>query len=332
VNELVRLPRPRFRAAAGLVRLGAAATGMAIHRPTAPSGRSPTRRDAPGRSRPIFVTNTVEQCAYILGHARVAVADIAPAKPMPRGSVAAFAPRLETIVLLEGESGVLAWSPAAPTRARQGGGERGAAMTAAQRPDDVATLIHLGRRAPKGGADAPNRPDRLHGARILGREPDAALPASRAHRRAELTSAAPSRRLHLLRAGDGGRAAALGELRPTISSACRGLGEAQSASRNSGTPLRHGCSAGARHGPRRLRSQNGAGLLPARRADRLVLSKLRTKLGSTRRHAAPPRRRSRSARSSSSRSHPGLRSTVSRPRARARSRFPRSSGSEPWAR
>ncbi len=154
-----------FRAAAGFVRLGVPpATGVAILSANRPEWAIADLAAIAAGAIPagIFVTNSVEQCAYLLDHtdSRIAVADrpeTAAKLDAARALSAAAAggrSQLETIVLLEGESevkGVVSWR-----RLLELGAESGEAAVrerlAAQKPDDVATLIYTSGTtgAPKG--------------------------------------------------------------------------------------------------------------------------------------------------------------------------------------
>jgi len=93
----------------------------------------------------IFVTNSPEQCAYVVDHseARVAIADT-PQALAKLLAVRDRLPHLRTLVLLDGTSdapGVIGWQELI---AAGGAGEREELerRIAAQRPDDVATLIY----------------------------------------------------------------------------------------------------------------------------------------------------------------------------------------------
>ncbi len=152
-----------FRAAAGFVRLGVVpGTGLAILSANRPewaiadlaaivSGAIPTG---------IFVTNTPEQCAYVLDHteATIAVADNAAAFEKLL-AVRGGAPRLKTIVLFElgdlqeaeataERPAIVSWQRLLETGAEAGTDSDAATMSvlaervAAQREDDVATLIY----------------------------------------------------------------------------------------------------------------------------------------------------------------------------------------------
>jgi len=145
-----------FRAAAGFVRLGVVpGTGLAIHSANRPEWAVADLAAIAAGAIPtgIFITNTPEQCAYVLDHteATIAVADNAEAVAKllaARGG----APRLRTIVVFDlderaapapgGEvPAVVSWR-----RLLELGGEAGedgvAERVAAQSADDVATLIY----------------------------------------------------------------------------------------------------------------------------------------------------------------------------------------------
>jgi len=155
-----------FRAAAGFVELGVVpGTGLAILSANRPEWAIADLAAIAAGAIPtgIFVTNTPEQCAYVLDHteATVAVADNAEAvaKLMAaRGG----APRLATIVVFDlGEADERAATRDQPAlvswrRLLELGAEAGEAVVlervAAQREDDVATLIYTSGTtgAPKG--------------------------------------------------------------------------------------------------------------------------------------------------------------------------------------
>lgn len=145
-----------FRAAAGLVELGVVpGTGLAILSANRPEWAVADLAAIAAGAIPtgIFVTNTPEQCAYVLDHteATVAVAD------NPEGfakllAARGGAPRLQTVVLFDlgdlEESAATADRPAVVSWSRllELGAVAGEAAVearlAAQRPDDVATLIY----------------------------------------------------------------------------------------------------------------------------------------------------------------------------------------------
>ncbi len=150
-----------FRAAAGFVRLGVLpSTGVAIHAANRPEWAIADLAAIAAGAIPtgIFVTNTPEQCAYILAHteARVAVADTREALAKLLAARGA-APGLGTVVVFDPEvaddpaNGVVSWR-----RLLELGAEAGEAEVrerlAAQRPEDVATLIYTSGTtgAPKG--------------------------------------------------------------------------------------------------------------------------------------------------------------------------------------
>jgi len=140
-----------FRAAAGFVRLGVTpGTGVAVLSANRPEWAIADLAAIAAGAIPtgIFVTNTPEQCAYVVDHteARLAVVDSSEALAK---LVAARerAPRLETIVVLDpaidagATPGVVTWE-----RLLELGAEAGEAAVrerlAGQRPEDVATLIY----------------------------------------------------------------------------------------------------------------------------------------------------------------------------------------------
>jgi long-subunit acyl-CoA synthetase (AMP-forming) len=137
-----------FRAAAGLVRLGVEpGTGVAIHSANRPEWAIADLAAIAAGAVPtgVFVTNSVAQCRYVIDHveAKVAIVD-GPEALTKLLAVRAELPRLETLVLVEGESdapGVVSWA-----RLLELGAETGESAVrerlAAQRPDDVATLIY----------------------------------------------------------------------------------------------------------------------------------------------------------------------------------------------
>jgi long-subunit acyl-CoA synthetase (AMP-forming) len=303
-----------FRAAAGLVRLGVPpATGIAIHSANRPEWAIADLAAIAAGAIPtgIFVTNAVEQCAYILGHteARVAVADTpetAAKLYAARSASSEPSPQLETIVLLDGESdipGLVTWRRLLELGAEAGDGAVRERL-AAQRPDDVATLIYT-----SGTTGVPKGVELTHrnltwtastGARDTLRLASTDVQLSYlplAHIAEQMLT------IHLP-LHHGGRTcfvpamegvpAALRELRPTIffgvprvweklqSGVEKGIAEAP--------PLRRRMLGWARG--RGLAAayarQNGAPApFASRLADRLVLSKVRTKLGLDRvRHAA----------------------------------------------
>ncbi|MEO8195886.1 MAG: AMP-dependent synthetase/ligase [Thermoanaerobaculia bacterium] len=155
-----------FRAAAGFVRLGVVpGTGLAILSANRPEWAVADLAAIAAGAIPtgIFVTNTPEQCAYVLDHteATVAVADNAAAAAKliaARGG----APRLATIVVFDleasEEQAPTADQPALVSwrRLLELGDEAGEAevqrRVAAQREEDVATLIYTSGTtgAPKG--------------------------------------------------------------------------------------------------------------------------------------------------------------------------------------
>ncbi len=155
-----------FRAAAGFVRLGVVpGTGLAILSANRPEWAIADLGAVAAGAIPtgIFVTNTPEQCAYVLDHteATVAVADNADAVAKllaARGG----APRLRTIVVFdagaEQEAAAAGDRPAIVSwrRLLELGEEAGEARVqervAAQREGDVATLIYTSGTtgAPKG--------------------------------------------------------------------------------------------------------------------------------------------------------------------------------------
>ncbi len=155
-----------FRAAAGFVELGVVpGTGLAILSANRPEWAIADLAAIAAGAIPtgIFVTNTPEQCAYVLDHteATVAVADNAEAVAKllaARGG----APRLATIVVFDlGEADERAATRDQPAlvswrRLLELGAEAGEAVVlervAAQREDDVATLIYTSGTtgAPKG--------------------------------------------------------------------------------------------------------------------------------------------------------------------------------------
>ncbi len=155
-----------FRAAAGFVRLGVVpGTGLAIHSANRPEWAVADLAAIAAGAIPtgIFVTNTPEQCAYVLDHteAVVAVADNVEAMEKliaARGS----APSLRTIAVFDLEAGderaATADRPATVSwrRLLELGAEAGETAVqeriAAQREDDVATLIYTSGTtgAPKG--------------------------------------------------------------------------------------------------------------------------------------------------------------------------------------
>jgi len=137
-----------FRVAAGLVRLGVEpGTGVAIHSANRPEwviadlatiacGAVPTG---------IFVTNSVEQCRYVVDHieARVAIVD-SPESLAKLLAVRAELPRLTTLVLIEGESDapdVISWQRLLAL-GEETGEEPVRQRVAAQEPGQVATLIY----------------------------------------------------------------------------------------------------------------------------------------------------------------------------------------------
>jgi len=139
------------RAAAGLVALGVEpGTGLAIHAANSPEWAVADLAAIAAGAIPtgIFVTNTPEQCAYVLDHteARIAVADDATALAKLRAARAG-ASRLERIVVLD-EAAAPADDPSVVSWRRLlelGDGAHQEAVRqriAAQRPDDVATLIY----------------------------------------------------------------------------------------------------------------------------------------------------------------------------------------------
>ena len=145
-----------FRAAAGFVRLGVVpGTGLAIHSANRPEWAVADLAAIAAGAIPtgIFVTNTPEQCAYVLDHteATVAVADTTEAATKliaARGG----APRLAKIVVFDldasDERAASADQPALVSwrRLLELGTAAGEAevlkRVAAQREDDVATLIY----------------------------------------------------------------------------------------------------------------------------------------------------------------------------------------------
>ena len=145
-----------FRAAAGFVRLGVVpGTGLAIHSANRPEWAIADLAAIAAGAIPtgIFVTNTPEQCAYVLDHteASIAVADNSEAVVKilaARGG----APRLRVIVVFDPgkdqereatseEPAIVSWQ-----RLLELGAEAGEAAVQervkAQKPDDVATLIY----------------------------------------------------------------------------------------------------------------------------------------------------------------------------------------------
>ena len=155
-----------FRAAAGFVRLGVApGTGLAILSANRPEWAIADLAAIAAGAIPtgIFVTNTPEQCAYVLDHteATVAVADNAEAVAKllaARGG----APRLATIVVLDLDEGdervgagdqpaLVSWRRLLELGAAAGEAEV-LERVAAQRAEDVATLIYTSGTtgAPKG--------------------------------------------------------------------------------------------------------------------------------------------------------------------------------------
>ena len=145
-----------FRAASGFVELGVVpGTGLAIHSANRPEWAIADLAAIAAGAIPtgIFVTNTPEQCAYVLDHteATVAVADNAEAVAKllaARGG----APRLGTIVVfdlgegeersaVDGQPAVVSWRRLLELGAAAGE-RRVAERIAAQQADDVATLIY----------------------------------------------------------------------------------------------------------------------------------------------------------------------------------------------
>jgi long-chain acyl-CoA synthetase len=137
-----------FRAAAGMIRLGApAGAGVAIHSANRPEWAIADLAAIAAGAIPtgIFVTNSIEQCAYVVDHteARLAVVDT-PEALEKLLAVRERVPRLATIVLVEGESdapGVVSWRRLLELGAEAGEAEVRARLAAAK-PDDVATLIY----------------------------------------------------------------------------------------------------------------------------------------------------------------------------------------------
>ena len=145
-----------FRAAAGFVQLGVVpGTGLAIHSANRPEWAVADLAAIAAGAIPtgIFVTNTPEQCAYVLDHteATIAVADNAEALAKlvaARGG----APRLATIVVFdldesaereagEGLPAVVSWRRLLELGAAAGD-EGVRQRVAMQRESDVATLIY----------------------------------------------------------------------------------------------------------------------------------------------------------------------------------------------
>ena len=137
-----------MRAAAGFVKLGVVpGTGVAIHSANRPEWAiADLAAIAAGAIPPgIFVTNTPEQAAYVLAHteATLAVADT-PEAAWKLHAARSAAPQLETIVLFEGECevpGIVSWKRLLELGAEAGEGVLRARLEA-QRPEDVATLIY----------------------------------------------------------------------------------------------------------------------------------------------------------------------------------------------
>jgi len=145
-----------FRAAAGFVRLGVVpGTGLAIHSANRPEWAVADLAAIAAGAIPtgIFVTNTPEQCAYVLDHteATIAVADNAEALAKLLAARAG-APRLATIVVFDldesagheagdGLPAVVSWRRLLELGAAAG--EEGVRQRVAmQRETDVATLIY----------------------------------------------------------------------------------------------------------------------------------------------------------------------------------------------
>ncbi|MCM2270194.1 MAG: long-chain fatty acid--CoA ligase [Thermoanaerobaculia bacterium] len=137
-----------LRAAAGMIRLGApAGAGVAILSANRPEWAIADLGAIAAGAIPtgIFVTNSVEQCAYVVDHteARLAVADT-PEALAKLLAVRERVPRLATLVLLDGDSdapGVVSWRRLLELGAEAGEAEVRARLAAA-RPEDVATLIY----------------------------------------------------------------------------------------------------------------------------------------------------------------------------------------------
>jgi long-subunit acyl-CoA synthetase (AMP-forming) len=137
-----------FRAAAGFIRLGVEpASGVAIQSANRAEWAIADFAAIAAGAIPtgVFVTSSPEQCAYVIRHAgaRVAVVDSVAALSSLRSRSEAM-PRLERIVLLDGESDdadVVSWS-----RLLEIGDEAGESPVrerlAGARSDDVATLIY----------------------------------------------------------------------------------------------------------------------------------------------------------------------------------------------
>lgn len=155
-----------LQAAAGFIELGVVpGTGLAIHSANRPEWAVADLAAIAAGAIPtgIFVTNTPEQCAYVLDHteASIAVAD-GPEACAKLIAARGGAPRLTTIVLFDlgglEEGAATADRPAIVSwqrlleLGRAAGGARVAERIAAQRPDDVATLIYTSGTtgAPKG--------------------------------------------------------------------------------------------------------------------------------------------------------------------------------------
>jgi long-subunit acyl-CoA synthetase (AMP-forming) len=291
-----------FRAAAGLVRLGVGpGDGVAIHSANRPEWAIAELAAIAAGAVPagLFVTSAPEQCAWVIAHAdaRVVVVDgpeaLAKLEPL-RPEL----PRLERFVVLDGVEdapGVVSWRRLLETGREAGEGEVRARI-AALRPDDVATLIYT-----SGTTGAPKGVELTHAnlrfisefaarlAHRLGHEERQISYLPLAHVAEQiLTVQLPLESgscVHWVRAVER-MPEALREVRPThlfgVPRVWEKLGAAVESALAEAPPLRRRLAAWARGRGLAAAHAREAGRAPAwssRLADRLVLSKIRARLG-----------------------------------------------------
>jgi len=291
-----------FRAAAGLARLGVErGEGVAIHSANRPEWAVADLAAIAAGAIPtgVFVTNSPEQCAYVIGHAgaRVVVVDTEEtlAKLAP---LRAELPRLETFVVFDGVAeapGIVSWRRLLELGAEAGESEVRARL-ARTRPEEVATLIYT-----SGTTGTPKGVELTHanlrfmsefGAKLahrLGHEERQMSYLPLAHIAEQmLTLQIPLESgscVHYVRAFER-LPEALREVRPThlfgVPRVWEKLGAAVEKALAEAPPLRRRLAAWARRrglAAGRARERGRAPSPSSRLADRLVLAKIRARLG-----------------------------------------------------